>query len=33
MNKQLAFVTLGFLAFTAQVSAETFLNSEDDRIL
>ena len=33
MNKQLALVTLGFLAFTAQVSAEAFLNTENDRIL
>jgi hypothetical protein len=33
MIKQIAFVTLGFLAFTAHVSAEAFLNTEDDRIL
>jgi hypothetical protein len=33
MNKQLALVTLGFLALTAHVSAEAFLNTENDRIL
>ena len=33
MNKQQSLVTLGFFAFMAQVSAEAFLGSENDRIL
>jgi hypothetical protein len=33
MNKQLALVAVGFLAFSAHVSAEAFLNSEDARNL
>jgi hypothetical protein len=33
MNKQLALVALGFLAFSAHVSADDFLKSEDARNL